>query len=228
MVVSHIEIAYCGVRESVSGVNVLDKAVVILDALERTPLTLTELSAATGLPRATAHRLSVALERHGLVARDDVGRFELGPRLVSLAGAGATGGRSLAEVARPALTILRDTTGESSQLYVPRGESRICLLSLESPHSLRTIVPVGAALPMNLGSAGKVLRGDPAARRRGWAESVEEREKGVASVSAPVYLGDKVIAAVSVSGPIERTSRRPGRRYAAAVMEAAGAVERAL
>ena len=123
MIVSHVEIAYCGVRESVSGVNVLDKAVLILDALERTPLTLTELSAATGLPRATAHRLSVALERHGLVARDDVGRFELGPRLVSLAGAGATGGRSLAEVARPALTILRDTTGESSQLYVPWGDS---------------------------------------------------------------------------------------------------------
>jgi DNA-binding IclR family transcriptional regulator len=81
---------------------------------------------------------------------------------------------------------------------------------------------------MNLGSAGKVLRGDAAARRRGWAESVEEREKGVASVSAPVHLGGKVIAAVSVSGPIERTSRRPGRRYAGAVIEAAGAVERAL
>jgi DNA-binding IclR family transcriptional regulator len=50
----------------------------------------------------------------------------------------------------------------------------------------------------------------------------------VASVSAPVHLHGKVIAAVSVSGPIERTSRRPGRRYAGAVIDAAGAVERAL
>jgi DNA-binding IclR family transcriptional regulator len=170
----------------------------------------------------------VALERHRLVARDEAGRFELGPRLVSLARAGAAGGRSLTEAARPALTSLRDATGESSQLYVPRGDSRICLLSLESPHSLRTIVPVGAALPMNLGSAGKVLRGDADARRRGWAQSVEEREKGVASVSAPVRLDGKVIAAVSVSGPVERTTRRPGRRYARAVVDAAGAVERAL
>jgi hypothetical protein len=35
---------------------------------------------------------------------------------------------------------------------------------------------------------------------------------GVASVSAPVRSpGGKVIAAVSVSGPIERLSRQPGR-----------------
>jgi DNA-binding IclR family transcriptional regulator len=63
---------------------------------------------------------------------------------------------------------------------------------------------------------------------RGWAESVEEREKGVASVSAPVILDGLVVAAVSVSGPIERTSRQPGRRYARAVVAAATAVEEAL
>jgi DNA-binding IclR family transcriptional regulator len=217
------------VRDSVSGVGVLDKAVVILDALEgQAPLALADLAAATSLPRATTHRLAVALERHGLVARDGGGRFVLGPRLVELARAGASGGRRLAEAARPALMILRDTTGESSQLYVAQADRRICLLSLESPHSLRTIVPVGAALPMSLGSAGKVLSGDPQAQQRGWAQSVEEREKGVASVSAPVNLAGKVIAAVSVSGPIERTTRQPGRRYAAAVVDAARAVERAL
>jgi DNA-binding IclR family transcriptional regulator len=124
--------------------------------------------------------------------------------------------------------MLRDATGESTQLYVPQDGVRVCLLSLESPHSLRTIVPVGAALPMDRGSAGKVLQGDPGSRRRGWAQSVEEREPGVASVSAAVTSGGKVVAAVSVSGPVERTSRQPGRRYAAAVMEAARTVERAL
>jgi DNA-binding IclR family transcriptional regulator len=124
--------------------------------------------------------------------------------------------------------MLRDQTGESTQLYTREGEARICLLSLESPHSLRTIVPVGAALPLARGSAGKVLRGDAETLRRGWAESVEEREKGVASVSAPVRLDGRVVAAVSVSGPVERTSRGPGRRYARAVVSAARAVERGL
>ena len=59
-------------------------------------------------------------------------------------------------------------------------------------------------------------------RRRGWSQSVAEREPGVASVSAPVRSpSGKVIAAVSVSGPIERLSRQPGRLHAPAVMAAA-------
>ena len=55
-----------------------------------------------------------------------------------------------------------------------------------------------------------------------------EREKGVTSVSAPVYRDSAIVAAVSVSGPVERTSRAPGRRYAKAVLAAARLVEEAL
>jgi DNA-binding IclR family transcriptional regulator len=205
--------------DSVSGIGVLDKAVAILDALEGGPLSLPDLVAATGLPRATAHRLAVALEAHGLVGRDGEGRFVLGPRLSLL---------SLPLLARPALGALREATGESAQLYVRRGDRRLCVEALESPHGLRTIVPVGALLPLDVGSAGKILRGDPAALKRGWAESVEERERGVASVSAPVWEDGKVVAAVSVSGPIERTTRSPGRRYAKPVVDAARAVERTM
>jgi DNA-binding IclR family transcriptional regulator len=207
---------------------VIDKAVGILTALEIQPLALADLASATDLPRATAHRLAVALERHGLVSRDGHGRFVLGARLSELASAAGSGRRTLADLARPALVMLRDATGESSQLYVADGVNRICLVSLESPFSLRTIVPVGAALPMDRGSAGAVLRGEVAVLSRGWAESVEEREKGVASVSAPVLVDGRVVAAVSVSGPIERTTRQPGKRYAGAVAQAARAVERAM
>ena len=202
---------------TVSGIGVLDKAVSILDALEGGALALGELVGATGLPRATAHRLAVALEAHGLVGRESGGRFVLGPRLT---------GHELPALARPALERLRDATGESVQLYVRRGDRRLCVASLESPHGLRTIVPVGASLPLDVGSAGKVLRGDPSVDAAGWAESVEERERGVASASAPVMgpTGD-VVAAVSVSGPVERTTRSPGSRYGPALVEAARSVE---
>jgi DNA-binding IclR family transcriptional regulator len=211
-------------EESVSGVGVLDKAVAILAALEPRPATLNQLVDSTGLTRATAHRLALALGRHGLVERDVDGRFCLGPRLTEL-GAAALAGPPLAVTARPALEVLRDRTGESAQLYVAAGEARLCVASLESPHSLRTIVAVGAVLPMDRGSAGAVLRDDPRTAPRGWIESVEEREKGVASVSAPVRRGARVVAAVSVSGPVERTTRAPGRRYGAAAVDAARQVE---
>ena len=204
--------------------GVLDKAVGILDALRDGPSSLADLAAATGLPRATTHRLAVALEVHGLVGRDEAGRFVLGLRLVGLGRAAGAGGR-LAEVAGRALVALRDRTGESAQLYVRSGTGRLCVLSSESPHGLRTIVPVGAVLPLERGSAGAVLRGDPEVATRGWVQSVEERERGVASVSAPVHLAGEVVAAVSVSGPIERTTRQPGHRYAEAVMAAARAIE---
>ena len=198
----------------------LDKAVLVLDALERGPLRLAELVEATGIPRATAYRMASALEVHSMVARNVDGRFTLGPRLTGI---------DLPQRARPAMERLRDTTGESVQLYVRRGDRRLCVASLESPHGLRTIVAVGAVLSLDVGSAGKVLRGDPEVGRRGWAQSVEERERGVASVSAPVSgSADGPVAAVSVSGPIERTTRSPGRRYATAVTAAAAEISQAL
>ncbi|MBW3546950.1 MAG: IclR family transcriptional regulator [Actinobacteria bacterium] len=213
---------------SVSGVGVLDKAVGVLAALEEGPRSLGALVAATGLSRPTAHRLAVALETHGLVRRDGEGRFALGLRLVAL-GRAARDGLRLVDAAGPALEALRVETGESVQLYVREGDRRVCVAALESPHGLRTIVRVGASLPLELGSAGRVLREEPGVVERGWAESVGEREAGVASVSAPVLdPAGRVRAAVSVSGPIERTGRSPGRRYGAAVARAARGVEAAV
>ena len=141
---------------SVSGVGVIDKAMVILEAVEQAPRSLGELVEATGYSRATAHRLAVALEVHGLIRRDEDGRFTLGVRLIAL-GRAAAEGIPLAEAALPALTRLRDETGESVQLYVREGDRRVCIAALESPHGLRTIVPMGASLPLDVGSAGAIL-----------------------------------------------------------------------
>jgi DNA-binding IclR family transcriptional regulator len=206
-------------------VGTIDKGFAVLFAVEQVgPVTLADLVGATGLSRATTHRLAVALEAHGLLRRTSDGRFALGLRLVGL-GRAAADALPLADAAGPALAELRDATGESVQLYVRDGDQRVCVASLESPHGLRTIVPMGAALPLDRGSAGQALR----AATDGWVASVEERERGVASVSAPVRDADGgVIAAISVSGPIERTTREPGARYGAAVQAAARRVETAL
>jgi DNA-binding IclR family transcriptional regulator len=208
---------------SVSGVGVIDKGALILRALVRTPLDLAGLQEATDLPRATAHRLAVALEHHGLVRRDPQGRFCLGFELMRL-GRAAEDEFPLAEIARPILTALRDQTGESVQLYVADGDGRRCVVSLESTHGLRWIVPQGALLPLDRGSAGRALQGDD-----DLAESVEEREPGVASVSAAVRdRNGHVVAAVSISGPVERLSRQPLQRFGPEVADAARTVSAAV
>jgi DNA-binding IclR family transcriptional regulator len=214
------------VNGSVSGVGVLDKAAAVLAAVEAGARTLAQLVEATGLNRATVHRLAGALALHGLLRRDGAGRYLPGLRLIAL-GRAAAEALPLSVVAQPALEALRDATAESTQLYVRDGEVRVCVAAAESPHGLRTIVPLGAALDLYRGSAGKVLRAEAETLERGWAESIEEREPGVASVSAPVRDGREVVAAISVSGPLDRTTRSPGDRYAPAVVAAARRVEAA-
>lgn len=212
-------------KHIVSGVGVIDKSVSVLDALAGGPRTLNELVEVSGIARATAHRLAVALEAHGLVRRDPEGRFVLGVRLVAL-GRAAAEAIPLASLAADALEALRADTHESVQLYVREGDARVCIAALESPHGLRTIVPMGASLPLGRGSAGRILAGGNGSRS--WVESIGEREAGVASVSAPVRDGDgRIVAAVSVSGPVERTTRQPGQRYGDAVVRAARRIEQA-
>ena len=206
----------------VSGVGVLDKSSWLLAAAAEGPCTLAELSERTGTSRATAHRLAVGLESHGLLRRGSDGRFALGLHLVTL-GRTAAQQFPLADAATDALAELRDRTGESVQLYVRDGGDRVCVAALESPHGLRTIVPIGAALPMDRGSAGRVLAGETGTT--GWIQTVEEREPGVASVSAPVLRSEEIVAAISASGPVDRMGRSPGRRHGAAVVAAARALE---
>ena len=208
--------------EIVSGVGVLDKAVAVLYALAESPAALAELQARLDLPRATVHRLAGALEQHGMLRRDVEGRYELGLALVSL-GQAAADRFPMVDVSRLVLDELRDATGESVQLFVREGAQRRCVVSLESPHGLRWIVPQGSLLPLDVGSAGRVLEGETS--KHGWVQSVGEREAGVASVSAPIAaLDGSVLGAVSVSGPIERLTRRPGNRFGGAVVAAADRV----
>ncbi|MBP3035884.1 IclR family transcriptional regulator [Arthrobacter sp. zg-ZUI100] len=230
-----------------SGVGVIDKAALVLDALEAGPTTLAQLVTATGLARPTVHRLAVALAHHRLVGRDIQGRFVLGGRLVELAS--AAGEDRLIAASGPVLLALRDATGESSQVFRRQGEWRVCVASAERPIGLRDTIPVGTSLSMKAGSAAQCLlawedhdrlleglhnaRFTPTVlagvRRRGWAQSLGEREPGVASVSAPVRgPSGRVIAAVSISGPIERLTRQPGRIHAEVVTRAAASLTEAL
>jgi DNA-binding IclR family transcriptional regulator len=219
-----------------TGVQTLDRAIDVIDAVAAHGRAgLADLVEATGLARPTAHRLAVALERQGVLGRDGDGRFVLGARLVAW-GAAAAREIGLADAARPVLEHLVAETGESAQLYVRAGDQRVCVAVHERPSGLRDTVPLGAVLSLRAGSGAKVLLawapdGDrfgvdarvlDAVRTKGWAESVAEREPGVASVSAPVRDGDgRVVAAISVSGPVDRLGRRPGRRLGTAVVAAA-------
>jgi DNA-binding IclR family transcriptional regulator len=208
------------VDKPISGVGVLDKAMSVLDIVEFCqPVSFAEIHQQTNLPKSTVHRLVLALEMHGFVRRDADGRVVAGTRFV-------TG--MLPQIAEPILRRLTEETGESSQVYVRRGEHRLCVAAVESPQELRTTVGVGTLLTIERGSAGRLLSGDSNALKRGWIQSVADRAPGIASVSAPIFDASVLIAAVSVSGPIDRLGTSPGLRYAPPVVAAAKEIQAAL
>ena len=224
-----------------TAVGVLDRSVAILEAVEKGERSFRAIVAATGLTKPTAHRLISSLEDHGFLLHVGGLGYALGPRLLALA---STAMRELPirQLARPILERLARSTGESTQLYVRSEDRRICVDAVESDNELRTIVQIGASLPLNKGSAGKVFLAWGRApdgldladigtslvttRRRGWADSYGERESGVASVSAPIFgPRDHLLAAISVSGPQARLAGQQAKRYGPAVVQAAHEVE---
>lgn len=183
-------------------------------------MTASELARHLGLSVPTTHRLVGSMIAHALLSRDDDGRLQLGARFSS---------PYLEQVCTPVLIGLQQETGETAQLWVRRGEHRLCLASIDSPAELRASVPVGTLLPLEAGgSAAKVLT-EPVTKP-GWAESVSQRTPGLCSVSAPVRRpsGDTV-AAVCLSAPVIRVDEDgPGTTYGDTVASAATQLSHAL
>lgn len=128
-------------------------------------------------------------------------------------------------VATPLLERLRNDTGETAQLWVRRGQERVCVLSFDSRHELRASLPRGARLMMPAGSSGRLLSGEPEAledvANHGWLESVGMRTPGLGSVSSPVILRGNIIAAVCLAMPLARVKVSPGADFGPTVASVA-------
>jgi DNA-binding IclR family transcriptional regulator len=130
--------------------------VAVLDAVEGGARTFTEITEITGFSRTTTHRMVKSLVEHEILAFRGGYGYRLGPRLLRFAQR-AMHELPIREIAHPFLERLAEMTGESAQLYVRSTLERVCIDAVESSSELRTIVDVGASLPLAAGSAGKVF-----------------------------------------------------------------------
>jgi IclR family transcriptional regulator, KDG regulon repressor len=220
-------------------VSVLDKTVQVIDVLGRAsgPMRLGSVAEHLAMPKSSAHRLLTELAHHGLVRRAGEGEYALGYRLVQW---GHLADRSvgLRPLAEPVMTELRDEIRESVHLYVRQDLHRVCVLSVEGPHTLRPVAVLGSPMPLGYGAAGKLLlahadervleaverdlpehrdrtlptREDLAAiRDSGVAVSVGEMEDGLTALATPVRApGGGVFAALAIAGV---TTRMPAERH---------------
>ena len=143
----------------------------------------------------------------------------------------------LIEAAGPIMDKLLADTGESVQLYQLSGNSRTCIATREPESGLHNVVPVGRQLPLTSGSAARIfaafedidienatfsVEDVERARSNGYSESIEEREAGLASISAPVFdPSGTLVAVISVSGSAERFRPSPSEKYAPLLADAA-------
>ena len=221
-----------------TGTQAVDRAARLVTEVVHAPdsVTFTELAAATGLAKSTTSRLLDALERGGLVRRDDDGRFRPGDVFVRYAWRGGAEA-GLVEVARPFLARLGAETGETVNLGVARDGLVEQIAQVDSKYLIGGTNWVGRPVPLHCAALGKVLLAYGAAplppgrleartsrtltsraaleenlrqvRRCGYAVTDEELEPGLVAVAAPVFRdGAVVVAALSVSAPASRA--RPG------------------
>jgi IclR family transcriptional regulator, acetate operon repressor len=221
-----------------NGTQAVDRAARLLAEVVHSadPMTFTELSGTTGLAKSTTSRLLLALERNGLVRRDDHGRFLPGEMFVSFAWRGGAQAGLIA-VAQPFLDRLGKATGETINLGVSSNGLVEQIAQVDSTYLIGGTNWIGMSVPLHCSALGKVLLAYGAAqpgpldklerrtaktitteaalraelagvRARGYAVTDEELEPGLVAVAAPIYGYDgNVVAALSVSGPASRMAR---------------------
>lgn len=207
---------------SPTGTQAVDRAAQLLVevARHRDPVSFTELTAASGLAKSTTSRLLTALERNGLVRRDESGRFSPGEVFLSYAWRGGAEA-DLVSVAQPTMAQLGEQTGETVNLGVARDGGLVeQIAQVDSKYLIGGTNWVGLTVPLHCAANGKVLlafgaaklangrleqrtartitsRADLAAelaavRERGYAVTIEELEPGLVAVAAPVFVAGTV------------------------------------
>ena len=226
-------------------VRALERGLDILDCFCRSdaPLPLTAIAGAVGLSPSTTLRILATLEKKNyLVRNESTKQYSLGPNALRLSSASCPT-ESLATLSLRPLQELSLLFGESTSIYVPSGDKRVCVQRVESKHPLRQVVNIGDTLSLTVGAGGKVLTAwlesspnydvnrliPPLSssvlaqiREAGYAASFNERAEGVYAVAAPVFdASGAILAALSFSGPTARFEAAKLPDIVAAVMDKA-------
>ncbi|MCX4450505.1 IclR family transcriptional regulator [Streptomyces sp. NPDC087866] len=184
------------------GSQTLERGLALLVELGRHTggLTTSQVAAATGFHRSIAHRLLVSLHRTGFAARDDDGRYTVGPAVAGLLGGT---GPSLRTVAEPVLHRLARRLDATASLVEAVGTAAVTTVVAEPP----TDGPLfwyrkGSRDPLDRGAGGlaALASGPPRAAEPDRVRAV--REAGYVITHSEVNVGAHGIAAPLPGWPV--------------------------
>lgn len=212
-------------------VHSVDKAMNLLEILlsQRTPMTLQEISAASGYPKSTVHALLTTMRNHAVIEQQQDGRYGLGIRLFEC-GCAVSSAWDIGRLAHPHLEQLAAATDASAFLALLDGKNAISFDQCISATGLQVVPAIGGRMPLHATSQGKVLLSCLSDR-----EVLKILEKGGMQAFTPHTITDPQrfvasLAAVRENGyAVEDGEYRIGLRSAAApVYDSSGRVRYAL
>ncbi|MEV7965142.1 IclR family transcriptional regulator [Sphaerisporangium sp. NPDC088356] len=217
-----------------STVQSVDRALDVLEALadQGGEAGLSEIAARTGLPYGTIHRLLRSLLARGYVRQESDRRYALGSALVRLGGAAERMVGVWAQPYLEKMVALSGETANLAVLegdfvvYVAQAASprRLRMFAEVGRRVLPHSTAVGKVLLAERADAAAILTRTGLPRRtehtitsieamlaeldrvrgQGYAMDLGEEELGVHCLAVPVRDGGKVIAGMSISGPVDR------------------------
>jgi DNA-binding IclR family transcriptional regulator len=219
-----------------SGTQAVDRAALLVATVVHAdePLTFGELQDECGLPKSTTSRMLTALERSGLLERDETGSYVAG-RLFWLYAIRHDRWQELVRLARPTMATIGEETHETVHLSIRRGTRVVQVAQVDARFMLGSRDWTVVDVPPHCSALGKVFYAwgslaiasplerrteatltDPDALhrdvrgclRRGWAATVDELEVGLSGIAVPVHSGRDLVAALGISGPTQRLQGR--------------------
>lgn len=223
--------------------------VLLLFSEDRTELTAEEIAREVSISTPSAYRFIALLRELYLLEEKSRGTYTLSPRVFALAGS-AEQALQISTVVRPFLNHLSELSGEAALAMRRVGDSAMCADMAQIAHPIRLSFAPGHVMPLHRGAGPKVLlsgmgrgwaeeylaRVEPKHSKRdrkamleeleliaerGWAQSSAEVDEGIWATAAPITVGSKVVAAISVAGPRYRIDARSTESIIEAVRDSA-------
>lgn len=218
------------------------------------PQSVTEIANNLGFSTTIVHRLLATLKMQGFVFQDTQTRlYSLGTIFIEYANK-LTTELPFASIIEPELLTLRNQTEETVGFYILNGYKRVCVLEYESRLEIRRSVGVGTIYPAYSGATGrslisflssaiqqdymKEIEGEELeafkekvkeTKQQGYAISYEEINENVTALSAPVFdQHDRLIGAISISGPMFRFQKEQIEKYVPLLLASTNRIKKVL
>jgi IclR family pca regulon transcriptional regulator len=146
-------------REAPEFIESLDRGLRVLQAfgIDRRPMTLSDIAKACNLPRATARRILMTLQKSGYVVGDER-LFSLTPHVLTLASA-YLASNQLSSVMQPLMDEVSAKAREICSLAVLDGDDAVFVARASPARVFPSGIDVGYRLPAFCTSVGRVLLG---------------------------------------------------------------------